>query len=75
MLMFTDDIAIFNDCIERIQQQLNILSDFCSKYMLNINLSKTNQIVFRNGGIIRGNEKLYLNSIHVQPCTHYKYLG
>jgi len=44
--------------------------------MLNINLSKTNAIVFRNGGIIRGNKKkLYLNGIHVQPCTYYKYLG
>ena len=45
--------------------------------MLNVNLSKTNVIVFRNGGIIHGNEKLYLNGIQVQPCirTYYKYLG
>ena len=43
--------------------------------MLNVNLSKENATVFRNGGIIRGSEKLYLNGIHVQLCIHYKYLG
>jgi len=77
MLMFSDVIAISNDSIERLQQQqqLNILSDFCSKYLLNVNLSKTNLIVFRKGGIIRRNEKLYLNGIQVQLSTYYKYLG
>jgi len=54
MLMFADDIAILNDSIGRLQQQLNILSDFCNKYMLNVYLFQTNVIVFRNGGIIRG---------------------
>ena len=43
--------------------------------MLNVNLSKTNVIVFRNGGHTRGNAKLYLNHIQVQPCIYYKYLG
>ena len=74
ILMFADDIAIVNDSIGRLQQ-LNVLNDFCSKYVLNVDLFKTNAIVFRNGGIIHGNEKLYLNSIQVQPCTHYKYFG
>ena len=75
ILMFTDGIATFNDSIGRLQQQLNVLSDFCTKYLLNVNLPKTNLIVFRNGRIIRGNEKLYLNGIQVQPSTYYKYLG
>ena len=75
MLMYADDIAIFNDSIGRLQRQLNVLGDFCGKYMLHVNLSKTNVIVFRNGGIIRGNEKLYFNGIQVEPCTYYKYLG
>ena len=43
--------------------------------MLHVNLSKTNVLVFRIGGIIRGNEKLYFNGIQVEPCTYYKYLG
>ena len=41
--------------------------------MLHVNLSKTNVIGFRNGGIIRGNEKLYFIGIQVEPCTYYKY--
>jgi hypothetical protein len=43
--------------------------------MLTVNLSKTNVIVFRNGGIIRGNEKVYFDGAQVEHATYYKYLG
>ena len=41
--------------------------------MLHVNLSKTNVIGFRNGGIIRGNEKPYFIGIQVEPCTYYTF--
>jgi hypothetical protein len=73
--MFADDIIMFNDTVGRLQQQANILSQFCRNYMLTVNLSKTNVIVFRNGGIIRGNEKVYFDGAQVEHATYYKYLG
>ncbi len=69
LLMFADDIIMFNDTVGRLQQQANILSQFCRNYMLTVNLSKTNVIVFRNGGIIRGNEKVYFDGAQVEHAT------
>ena len=43
MLMLIDDIVVLNDSTGRLQQELNALVDFFSKY---INLSKTNVTVF-----------------------------
>ena len=60
LLIFADDLIMFNDTVGRLQHQANILSQFCWNYMWTINLSKANVIVFRNGGIIRGNEKVFL---------------
>jgi len=75
MLMFADDIIMLNDTIGRLQQQSNCLNTFCKNYMLQVNLSKTNIIIFRNGGKLRGNEKLYFNGSQVEAATYYKYLG
>ena len=75
MLMYADDIAIFNDTVGRLQTQLNVLSEFCSKYQLKFNLSKTKVVVFRNGGCLRKNEKWFFDGKEVEAVTYYKYLG
>ena len=59
MLMYADDIALCNDTVGRLQRSIDILGIFCDKYGLKVNMSKTNVIVFRNGGILRQNEKFY----------------
>jgi len=55
LLIFADDVIMFNNAVSRLQHQASILSQFCRNYILTVYLSKTNVIVFRNGGIIRGN--------------------
>ena len=75
MLLYADDIAMVNDTIGRLQKQLNIFSDFCYKYGLTVNMSKTNVMIFRNGGRIRSNEKVYFNNEQIAETTYYKYLG
>ena len=75
VLMYADDIVLITDTIGRLQQQLNGLEIFCSKYGLNVNLSKTKLIVFRNGGILRKNEHVVYGSQSVEPVNMYKYLG
>jgi len=49
MLLYADDVAMVDDTTDRLQCQLIIMSKFCSKYGLSINMSKTNIIIFRNG--------------------------
>ena len=75
MLMYADDICIVNDTVGRIQNQLNVLSTFCCKYGLSVNLAKTKVVVFRNGGSLRGNERFYFNNVELECVGSYKYLG
>jgi hypothetical protein len=48
-----EDIYILNDTAGRIQNQLNVLGEFCSKYGLSVNLSKSNVVVFRSSGPLK----------------------
>ena len=77
VLLYADDLVGLQcaDLPGRLQQQLNILADFCDKWCMKVNLEKTNIIVFRNGGIIKRNEMWYLNGKQLKTVTYYKYLG
>ena len=59
-------LCIFNETIGRLQRQLNILNEFCIKYGLNVNLKKTNIIVFRNGGQTKKHENIYLQNKKIE---------
>ena len=75
LLMYADDIALMNDTIGRLQNSIDILSTFCDKYGLKVNMSKTNVIIFRNGGPIRHNEHVFHRGAPILCVTYYKYLG
>ena len=75
MLMYADDIALCNDTVARLQRSIDILGIFCDKYGLKDNMSKTNVIVFRNGGILRQNEKFDYKGGQITCATYYRYLG
>ena len=75
ILMFADDVTLLNDTIGRVQTQLNVLQSFSNKFGLKVNINKTKLMVFRNGGPLRQNEKLYFDGKLVEPVTYYKYLG
>ena len=75
MLLYADDIVLVGDNIGDVQKLLNILSDFCNKWCLKVNLEKTKFMVFRNGGIVKGIEKVYFNNVKLEPVRYYKYLG
>ena len=38
-------------------------------------MNKTDFMVFRNGGIIKSNEKVFLNGIQISSSPYYKYPG
>ena len=49
ILLYADDITLFADSVKL----LNTLSEFCKKWGLAVNISKTKIIIFRNGGIVK----------------------
>ena len=68
-------LLMCGDHIGRLQKLLNTLHEFCNKWGLNVNMSKTKFMVFRKGGIVKRNEVLYLNGLKLENVTYYKYLG
>ena len=75
LLMYADDIALVNDTIGRLQKSIDTLSTFCDRYSLKVNMSKTNVIVFRNGGPLRHNEHVFYRGEQITCVSYYKYLG
>jgi hypothetical protein len=72
ILLYADDIVLLAKSAEELQQMLNIVSEFCSKWRFKLNARKSAVVVFcKNKG---GNEwKLGNSKIPVLNC--YKYLG
>ena len=75
LLLYADDIVIVGDQVNRVQKILNILAQFCKKWGLQVNMSKTQAMVFRNGGIIKQKEVFYFNGTKIDIVSYYKYLG
>ena len=75
LLLFADDLVLFGDNIGHLQELLDNLHFFCKRWGLVVNMSKTKFMVFRNGGIIKKNEKLFYDRKLIDTCTYYKYLG
>ena len=56
LLMYADDIALIADTSVELQRKLKALESFCQKWGMEVNLAKTNIIVFRNGGKLSSKE-------------------
>ena len=52
-LMFADDVTGCSENAAKLQQQINIINQFCYESDMEINLDKTEITVFRNGGPFR----------------------
>ena len=64
-----------SDMPGRLQDMLNVLKKFCDKWGLKLNLLKTKILVFRRGGIVKRNEKLFYGEKIFECVKQYKYLG
>ena len=74
-LLFADDVSTFADTVLQLQKQLDVIDKFCDSTGMSINLEKLKVIVFRNGGILRKNEKWFYKGKEIEVVPYYKYLG
>ena len=73
--MFADDMIILSTTVEGLQNGLNNLSDYCKKWGLTVNISKTKIMVFRKGGKLADIEKWFFNNIPIEIVSSFNYLG
>ena len=75
MLLYADDIVLIGDTVGSVQKLLDVLAEFCDKWGLQVNMLKTKVLVYRNGGIIKNNEKFFFGKTAIENVSYYKYLG
>ena len=74
-LLYADGIVDTPDTVGRIQRYIDVLRDFCDKWVMTVSTKKTKVMVCRNGGPFRKNEQFYFKGRKVQTVSYYKYLG
>ena len=73
--MFADNIASCAETAFKLQQQLNVVDRFCMNTGMEINLDKTEIIVFGNGGPLRNFERWTYRDTKINTTSAYKYMG
>ena len=75
IMLFADGVILLSFTITGLQHQLYILNDTANNLGLVVNLSKSNVVVFRNGGHLALREKWFYNGTRLAIVNQDKYLG
>jgi len=75
ILLLADDVVLLSETVVGLQTQLNNLQRAASRLELNVNMSKSNIIVFRKGGYLGARERWFYNGMIMPVVNVYKYLG
>ena len=70
-----NNIANCAETAARLQQQINVVYQFCFNTCMEINLSKTGVTVFRKGGPLRAYESWYVRGVQLNITNVYKYMA
>lgn len=72
---YADDIVIGSRDITKLQKTINEVEKWCSKNKLDINITKTDTMIFRNGGRAPIKEEIYIRETKLKIVPDFKYLG
>ena len=75
MLLYADDRAIFSNSAEELQSGLDVLSEYCARWKLKVNVSKTKILIFRKGGRIARDLVFIYDGKSLEIIKAFKYLG
>ena len=75
LLLYADDIVIIAPDEFSLQQQLNVLNEWCVKWRLKVNENKTKIIHFRQSSRNESNYQFHLGNSDIIMVDNYKYLG
>lgn len=75
LLLYADDIVLLADDIKILQNMIDKLELYCKRWSLEVNISKSEIMVFRNGGKLSKYEKWTYKGREIKICNEFKYLG
>ena len=74
-LMYADDLALIAENETDLQDMLNVLSNWCKKWRMTVNINKSAVIHFRKSRTPRTQFQFQYNSQAIKMVDRYKYLG
>jgi hypothetical protein len=74
-LMYADDIVLLATDSKVLQNMIFSLEEYCKQWGMEVNLAKSEIMVFRRGGRLSGDEKWTYNREEVRIVSEYCYLG
>lgn len=75
LLLYADDIVFLADDIKVLQKMIDNLEIYCKMWSLEVNLAKSEIMVFRNGGKLSKYERWMYNGREIKISNEFKYLG
>ena len=72
-LLYADDLVLFSDTKNGLQQKLDILNNYCTEWCIEVNVKKTKVIIFnKTGGLM--NDRFNIRTDTIECVKQYKYL-
>ena len=74
-LLYADDLMLLSDTEDNMQRMLDHVSNWCNKWRLRVNYTKSAVIHFRNKGKRRSEYAFHIGNKTIDYVRSYKYLG
>ena len=74
LLLYADDIVLFAECAESLQNSLNIPEGYCDRWKLTVNSTKTKVIILRKGGRLPQSVRFTYKNEEIEIVNKFKYL-
>ena len=75
ILLYADDIILFGKTPEDLQKSLLVLEEYCTRWKLTVNTSKTKIMVFRKGGLLPNALNFTYKNEYIEIVSKFCYLG
>ena len=75
IILFSGDMVIFGKTQEELQVNIDRLYDYCKTWGLEVNINKTETMVFRKRGGLKNNERWIFNGQFLESVDNFNYLG
>ena len=74
LLLYADDTVLMSENVNGMQTILNIFSEYCNTWKLQVNIAKTNVVIFSKSKITQ-NTRVMSDNKELDIWESYNYLG
>ena len=75
ILLYADDIVLFGNSATELQNSIHILEEYCQKWKLKVNVTKTKVVIFRKGGRLPNGLRFITKGLKLKLSLNFRILG